>query len=220
MSLYDDLRKKLTPEVFTQVTDALGDDFDYDVVPRTRLNKVIKQRRELREQLESIAQQTGQGSSSGADGATDDDDDSGVPAKNVDIDSIRQQFAQERDAEILRMRVQYAALDKLRIGGAIDPEFVVKLLDMDSVKVDGDNITGLDEQIETLKGSKSYLFGETTTSNRSKGKSGTGKGEGSDGSEGDGQEMKVSDFMKLSLDEQIAYKEAHPTVFQRMMESL
>ena len=39
MSLYDSLRKALTPELFTQVTDALGDDFDYDVVPRARLNK-------------------------------------------------------------------------------------------------------------------------------------------------------------------------------------
>ena len=51
MSLYDTLRKSLTPELFTQVTDALGDDFDYDVVPRSRLNKVIKQRNDLRNQF-------------------------------------------------------------------------------------------------------------------------------------------------------------------------
>ena len=33
MSLKDTLRQKLTPELFTQVTDALGDDFNFDVVP-------------------------------------------------------------------------------------------------------------------------------------------------------------------------------------------
>ena len=48
MSFLDTLRKNLTPELFTQVTDQLGDDFDFDLVPRSRLNKVIKQRNALR----------------------------------------------------------------------------------------------------------------------------------------------------------------------------
>ena len=69
MSLYDTLRKCLTPEQFTTVTDALGDDFDYDMVPRSRLNKVIKQRNELRDQLAKGPQPSG-----GKTGEDDDDD--------------------------------------------------------------------------------------------------------------------------------------------------
>ena len=51
MSLLDTLKKNLTPEQFSAVQDALGDDFNWDVVPRSRLNKVIKQRDDARQQL-------------------------------------------------------------------------------------------------------------------------------------------------------------------------
>ncbi|MCS4446763.1 phage scaffolding protein, partial [Clostridium botulinum] len=40
---------------------------------------------------------------------------------------------------------------------------VKALLNMDNVKLDGENILGLTDQLETLKGSDSYLF-ETTVS--------------------------------------------------------
>ena len=69
MSLKDTLRQKLTPELFTQVTDALGDDFNFDVVPRSRLNKVIGQRDTLKEQLETALKGTQ------TKGGSEDDDD-------------------------------------------------------------------------------------------------------------------------------------------------
>ena len=76
MSLKDTLRQKLTPELFTQVTDALGDDFNFDVVPRSRLNKVIGQRDTLKEQLEAAVKgtQTSHGKGKAADDDDDDDD--------------------------------------------------------------------------------------------------------------------------------------------------
>ena len=73
MSFYDTLRKNLTPELFTQVTDQLGDDFDFDLVPRSRLNKVIKQRNDLRDQLAEDSQP--QGRKGKAPNEDDDDDD-------------------------------------------------------------------------------------------------------------------------------------------------
>lgn len=48
MSLLDTLKAKLNPDLFAQVTDALGDDFDYDLVTRSRLNAVIGQREAAR----------------------------------------------------------------------------------------------------------------------------------------------------------------------------
>ena len=76
MSLKDTLRQKLTPELFTQVTDALGDDFNFDVVPRSRLNKVIGQRDTLKEQLESALKGT---QTKGGSEDDDDDDDFQMP---------------------------------------------------------------------------------------------------------------------------------------------
>ena len=78
MSLKDTLRQKLTPELFTQVTDALGDDFNFDVVPRSRLNKVIGQRDTLKEQLETALKGTQ------TKGGSEDDDDDDINDDNDD----------------------------------------------------------------------------------------------------------------------------------------
>ena len=51
MSLHDDLKKKLSPENMQTLEDILGDDFEWDLVPRSRLNKVIKQRNDLKKQV-------------------------------------------------------------------------------------------------------------------------------------------------------------------------
>ena len=59
MSIIERLKKNLSPEQYTAVMDALGDDFDFDLVPRARLNKVISQRNTLREQLASGLQTDG-----------------------------------------------------------------------------------------------------------------------------------------------------------------
>ena len=83
MSLKDTLRQKLTPELFTQVTDALGDDFNFDVVPRSRLNKVIGQRDTLKEQLETALKGT-----QTKGGSEDDDDDDDDIEDNEDEEEI------------------------------------------------------------------------------------------------------------------------------------
>ena len=72
MSLLDTLKKNLTPEQLSAVQDALGDDFNYDVVPRSRLNKVIQQRDEARRQLNGA----------GSNGQDDDGDDGGTGSGN------------------------------------------------------------------------------------------------------------------------------------------
>ena len=86
MSFQDTLRKSLTPELFTQVIDQLGDDFDFDLVPRSRLNKVIKQRNDFRDQLAEISQSQGNRSK----GNNEDDDEGGSGGE--DIETIRQQI--------------------------------------------------------------------------------------------------------------------------------
>ena len=47
------LRKNLPQDVMSQIEDVVGDDYDWDVVPRTRLNKVIAQRNKLQETIDA-----------------------------------------------------------------------------------------------------------------------------------------------------------------------
>jgi hypothetical protein len=184
-TIQEQLRKNLTPELYTQVMDALGDDFDFDLVPRSRLNKVIKQRNDLREQL------AGDPQTSGVD---DDDDGVGAPAaKNgkgntgVDVKELQKQHK----TEMSNLAIRYSALDKLRAAKAKDPELILKagLLDTKGAKVSDDGVvtwpTGENDPFEALTKNESYkyLFDgvSTPTGDDGKGKdTGTGSGKGSD----------------------------------------
>ena len=213
MSLYDSLRKALTPELFTQVTDALGDDFDYDVVPRARLNKVIKQRNELREQVAGNTQ-----AQRGASKADEDDDElnTGKSADNkpVNVAELKAQWQKEQDAAVKAVRLQYAALEKLRAANVIDPELIWSSSVLDKSKIDLDDkgqVTGLDDMLTQLQKDKAHLFKKATDGVPG----GTGK-EGGDEGKG-GSVTTREEFLKLPIDKQIAFKQANPEVFKTFM---
>ena len=213
MSLYDSLRKALTPELFTQVTDALGDDFDYDVVPRARLNKVIKQRNELRDQLAGNTQAQ-RGTSK-----TDEDDDElntgkSAESKPVNVAELRAQWQKEQDAAVKAVRIQYAALEKLRAANVIDPELIWSSNVLDKSKIDLDDkgqVTGMDDMLTQLQKDKAHLFKKATDGVPG----GTGKESGDEGK--GGSVTTREEFLKLPIDKQIAFKQANPEVFKTFM---
>lgn len=208
MSFQDTLRKALTPELFTQIIDQLGDDFDFDLVPRSRLNKVIKQRNDLREQLAGVSQPQGRRSKS-----NNEDDDDEVGTGGEDIETIRQQIEAQKNAAIQEVKIQYAALEKLRDAKVIDPELLwsSNIFDKSKIKLDdAGKLTGLDEMITQLKKDKAHLFNK----DKEDVPGGTGKDEDDDG----GSSVTTKEeFLKLGIDEQIAFKKANPEVFKTFM---
>ena len=96
MSFQDTLRKSLTPELYTSVIDQLGDDFDFDLVPRSRLNQVIKQRNTLREQLAENPQARGAGKK-----GEDEEDDEGI-----DIEKLQKQWKAQSDQAVQEVKIQ------------------------------------------------------------------------------------------------------------------
>lgn len=157
MSLKANLSKKLSPELLQQVEDALGDDFDFDLVPRSRLNKVIAQRNEAREALARASQAGG----SGNDDDDDDDDTTGEGSvqSQKNLAKLLKQKERERDDAIRAVKIQYAALDKLRSAGAIDADICFGLLDSAKLTLDDKGtLMGLDEQLAELQKNKSFLF--------------------------------------------------------------
>lgn len=217
MSLYDTLRKCLTPEQFTTVTDALGDDFDYDMVPRSRLNKVIKQRNDLRDQLAKGSQLSG--GKTGED--DDDDDDAGTPkgkpkSEKVDIDALRAQWQKEQNDAVKEVKIQYAALEKLRAANVIDPDLIWSSSVLDKSKIDLDDkgaLTGLDDQLTQLKTDKAHLFKTGTEGVPG----GTGKDGGEGGGDKGGTVSTRADFLKLSIEDQLKFKQDHPEVFKTFL---
>lgn len=225
MSLLDTLRKNLDSETFAKVTDALGDDFNYDMVPRTRLNKVIAQRDEARRQLATT--QSG-GSPADPDG-DDGDDDQGAggaqPPKSPpapaglsqkDLDKAVEAERKAGEKKIKEMQLQFAATEKLREAKFVDPQLVLSAGLIDFSKVTTDEKTGaitggLDDQITALAKDRPYLTGAGGAP------SGTGREGGSDNF---GSITTKEEFMKLSTDQQIAFKTANPAVFQGFMNQI
>lgn len=203
MSFQDTLRKSLTPELYTSVIDQLGDDFDFDLVPRSRLNQVIKQRNTLREQLAENPQARGAGKK-----GEDEEDDEGI-----DIEKLQKQWKAQSDQAVQEVKIQYAALDKLRAAEVIDPELVwsSNVLNKKALKLDDAGaLIGLDEQIENLKKNKTHLFKQA----KQDPDAGTGK-EG--GEEGGTKVTTKEEFLKLDVDKQIAFKKANPEIFKTFM---
>lgn len=214
MSLLDTLRKNLTPDQFTAVQDALGDDFDDDMVPRSRLNKVIKQRNEARSELKALQEQSEDGDDDGGSGS-----DPGKGGSNseqytqADIDAA---VKAEKDANakaITEMQKRYAATAKLKESNFVDPDLVLSagLIDLSKITLSeaGAVTGGLDDQISSLIESKSYLVDSGSGAQR-----GTGKKKGSDEF---GSVTSKEEFLKLSVDKQIEFKKANPEVFKGFM---
>lgn len=213
MTIYETLRKNLTPEEFTKVTDALGDEFDFDLVPRARLNKVIGQRNALRKQITEGSQPP---DSAGKAGGDDEDDSAGAPAaeakKPVDAAALRKAFEKEKTEAVQAVKIQYAAIDKLRAAGAIDAELIWNggLIDQSKVALDATGaVTGIDELVSGLKTSKVHLFGKK----QDEVPSGTGK-EGEDGFK---SVTNRGEFLKLAADKQYTFKQTNPELFKRFM---
>lgn len=218
MSLKDELRKKLAPDLFTQVTDALGDDFNYDVVPRSRLNKVIGQRDALKEQIE----QGSKGAQTSAAGGDDDDDGFQMPTtekpkakgtqKQLTEEDINRRIEEATKAARNEVRIQFAGLEMLRDANAVDPELLFTLIDKSKLAMDDSGkLTGMEEQINALKTSKPNLFPAGDKGGRKGTPSGTGKEGGAEKFE---TVKSKEDFLKLSTADQIKFKEAHPDVFK------
>ena len=156
MSLLDTLKKNLTPEQFSAVQDALGDDFYYDVVPRSRLNKVIQQRDEARRQLNGA----------GSNGQGDDGDDgegsgngagSGAAGKGftqADIDAAVNAAKADHEKQLKQLRMNHAVLAKLQEQNCVDPNLILSagLIDTTKVTLDDNGVItgGLDDQLSSL----------------------------------------------------------------------
>lgn len=213
MTFLENLRKSLTPELFTQVQDALGDDFDWDLIPRSRLNKVIKQRNELREQLAGKSQPQ---NSDSAEKDEDDDDNSKSSnnSKSVNVEELKKQWQKQQDDAVQAVKIQYAALEKLRAANAIDAELIwnANVIDKTKLSLDATGaLVGMDDILTNLKKDKAHLF-------KADDKGGAPAGTGKDGGDPFKGIATKADFLKLDADKQIAFKEANPTLFKQFLQ--
>ncbi|MDO4541489.1 MAG: phage scaffolding protein [Bacillota bacterium] len=139
------LGENYTEELDKKISEAVGKEF----VPRTEFNAKNEAVKGLESQLQE-ANKTIEG------------------FKDMDIEAIKQAAedyknqaeAAKKKAEktIEGIRFNYALEDALRAAGCRDVISVKAHLKEDALKLDGDNILGLKEQLDTIKVEKDFLF--------------------------------------------------------------
>ena len=69
--------------------------------------------------------------------------------------------AEEWQAKMAQMQLDFALERALTAAKAKNPKAVKALLDLEKVKLDGDKLLGLDDQLKELQKSDAYLFGDS-----------------------------------------------------------
>ena len=128
------------------------EDADKDKVPRSRLNDKIEEIKDLSGQLKDRDKQL--------------KDLSGKAAGNEDlqqqIEKLQEenkQTAKDYQAKLEKQAFDFALEKAVTDAKAKNPKAVKALLDVENIKLDGDKLLGLEEQLKGLQESESYLFG-------------------------------------------------------------
>ncbi len=69
---------------------------------------------------------------------------------------------EEWQAKVAQMQLDFALERALAAAKAKNPKAVKALLDLEKVKLDGEQLLGLDDQLKELQKSDAYLFGDST----------------------------------------------------------
>lgn len=152
------LKELLGEELYQQVTEKAGDQkiaivSNGEWFPKDKFNQANEDNKDLKQQLKDRDTQL---------------DHLKIKAKGNDdlqqeIDTLKQtnQTTTTEYEDKLKKQAFDFALEKAITGEkARNPKAVKALLDTESIKLDGDKLLGLEDQLKGLKESDAYLFGE------------------------------------------------------------
>jgi hypothetical protein len=191
----------------TTVDDVLKaiDDSDKDKVPRSRLNDKIAEVKDLEGELEKRnAQLTELG-----------DKAQGNEQLTEEINKLKaanEQQAQEYEAKLQKQQFEAKLSDALRGAKVRNPRAVKALLDTEKIKLDGDKLLGLDDQLGAIKESDAYLFDQEDE--------GTLAGRKPNGNKDTAATGLTPDaFKALSYKERVEFKQSQPEQYEALSKS-
>jgi DNA repair exonuclease SbcCD ATPase subunit len=133
-----------------EVVEALEKD-QKNMVPRSRLNDKNNEIKDLKQQLDDRDTQLKDLSTK----ATGNEE---LQKQIQDLQAANDQAKQEYEAKLSQQTYDFTLDRALMSAKARNPKAVKALLDMESIKLDGESLLGLNEQLDALKESDSYLF--------------------------------------------------------------
>jgi len=165
-----DLKELLGEQLFDQVSDKLGEHkidivSDGKWIPVEKFNTVNQEKNEYKTQVDDLNKDLGK-----LQGQLKNNEDATKTIQDL------QQKIKDKDAEMTKInKLSTIKLEALK-AEPNDIEDILPHLDTEKVIVNDDGITGLKEQLESLKEAKPYLFKETTPPGTGGSKGGGPKG--------------------------------------------
>lgn len=160
-----DLKELLGEDLFNQVAEKAGEHkiavvSDGSYIPKAKFDEKLQEVKEYKKQIEERDQQL-EDLGEKAKGHED------LTKRIEELTAQNEKTKQEYEQKIQQQAFDHALGNALSGAKVKNPKAVKALLDMDTIKLDGDTLKGLDEQLNQLKESDSYLF-ESEESNTPK----------------------------------------------------
>jgi len=149
------LKKAGIPEdkLDSTITD-INKELPKHFIPKDKYNEVAEAKKKLEADLQARDAQLEQLKQ--AAGNSEE-----LKAQIEQLQAENQKAAEEWQAKVAQMQLDFALERALTAAKAKNAKAVKALLDMDKVKLDGDKLLGLEDQLKEIQQSDPYLFGET-----------------------------------------------------------
>lgn len=151
-----DLKELLGEELYNQVAEKAGDHkiavvSDGSYIPKVKFDEKLQEVKDYKKQIEQRDQQLQEL----GDKAKGHDE---LTAKIQELKTQNETTKQEYEQKIQQQAFDHALGNALSGAKVKNTKAVKALLDLDTIKLDGDTLKGLDDQLKTLKESDGYLF--------------------------------------------------------------
>ena len=152
------LKELLDEELYNQVIKKAGDNkiaivSDGNWFPKDKFDQVNNDNKELKQQLKSRDTQLDELKTK----ATGNED---LQKQIQTLQDQNGQIKEEYESKIQKQTFDYALKDALTVAKVRNPKAAKALLNTEAIKLDGDKLLGLEEQLKTIKESDPYLFEE------------------------------------------------------------
>jgi hypothetical protein len=150
------LEKLLGEELYKQVMEKVGENkvaivSDGNWFPKEKFDQVNNDNKELKKQIKDRDDQLGELKTKAA-GNED------LTKQINDLTEQNKKTAADYQAKLDQQAFDFALKDALTGAKAKNPKAVEALLNKESIKLDGDKLLGLDDQLKAIRESDSYLF--------------------------------------------------------------
>lgn len=151
-----DLKEMLGEELYSQVMEKAGDNkiaivSDGNWFPKEKFDEVNNNAKELKKQLKDRDSQL---EDLKTKAAGNEDFKNTIEQLQNDNKKIKEDY----EAKLTQQSFDFALKDALSGAKAKNPKAVEALLNKEAIKLDGEKLLGLDEQLKAIKESDSYLF--------------------------------------------------------------